>query len=240
MVLFLNKLSRFLSALGSLSDEEGTINAFLIANAAKITNIQNVILKMSSTAINTDNHGYTLRMISKALKVVGATAVAGCRYVADEYRKFREDLDIDQFEIWDASGDKTEINCVLESDTGARTEIGAFQMDLDAPCSVMRLYLRHFLRDALNEVTGDSFLFFGVIDDSETILDRESEESTESRLYVDLKIEDFTERRLYTVSITRDKATELMHIPEFTKVDNKIETVVDEPVLDTSMSAHYM
>lgn len=241
-VLFLNKLSRFLCTLANMMDDEGSLGSTVNAKAAIVSDVQNSVLKMSSTPINTNNHGYTIRMIEKAVKAVGKTAIAGIQYIQDEYRKYREHIDIDPFDLWDTSGDKDEVVCFIEADSGAREEIGSFSMDLDAPCSIMRTYLQKKFREELNDITGDSFLFFGVIDDSETILERDAEESTESRVYVELKIDADSEHRTHTVLIMRDKAAEIVHIPEFVhrRVIDNDESGAVEPVLNEKMSMHHM
>lgn len=222
-------------------DDEGEMGAAFNAKAAVIRTAQNSILKMSSTPVNTNNHGYTVRIISKIIKSIGRASISGFQYIAEEYRKYKENVNLDPFEVWDTSGDKTEISCFIESDSGARELIGIFAMDLDAPCNVMRLYLRKQFRERLNEITGDSFLFFGIIENSETILDREVEEHTESRVYVELKIDDVTEHRVYSVFIMRDKSAEIMHIPEFDRPkEQELNSHVEEPKLNEKLSTHYI
>ena len=241
-VLFLNKFSRFLRAVANMMDEEGSLGSTLNAKAAIVLDIQNIVLKMSSTPINTNNHGYTIRMIEKAVKAVGRAAVGSMQYIQEEYRKYREHVDTDPFDLWDTSGDKDEIICCIEADSGVREEIGTFLMDLDAPCSIMRTYIQKNFREKLNDITGDSFLFWGVIDDSETILDRDAEEATESRVYVDLKIDPVSEHRTHTVLIMRDKAAEIVHIPEFAdpKDIGVEESGAVEPVLNEKISMHHI
>ena len=239
-VLFLSKLSRFVAAIGNLMDEEGEMSSKLITKANDIIELQNAVLKMSSTPVNTNNHGYTIRLISKTVMAVGRAVRDGAAYLMEEYRKYKENVYIDPFVIWDTSGDKVKISCSIESDSGKQTEFGSFEMDLDAPCSVMRLYLRKNFRELLNDSCGDSFLFFGIVEERESILDREAEENTESRVYVQLTISD-TDERMYKILIMRDKAEEFAHIPEFVSTENEKDgDIPEEPVLNEKVSAHYI
>lgn len=240
-VIFLNKLSRFLSVTVSSMDDESEFKSSVETKAAEVVAIQNSLLKMSSTPINLNNHGYTIRQIVKVLRAIKNASVSGFHYIAEEYRKYRDKVEIDPFELWDASGEKSVITVLLDSDYGEPSVIGSFEMDVDAPCSVMRIYLHKRFRDKLNQETGDSFLFFNIIEGNETILDREDEENKESQEMIKLKIDDITEEQTRSITIIRNKAEEFVLIPEFVDTSAKEDVAVgqEEPVLSTSASAHY-
>jgi hypothetical protein len=240
-VLFWSKLSRFVSALAWGLDDEGDLRSAFLSKAEDLIVLQNKVLKMSSSPINTKNHGYTRRLLMKGVRGLGNVTVGGFKYLAEEYKKYKENVTIDPFTIWDISADKVCVTCFIEDDAGKQDKIGSFDIDIDAPCSIMRTYLRKNFREKLNEICGDSFQFFGVIDDVETILDRDDEENTESRVYILLKIDDISELRTYSVLLMRDKAAELVHIPEFEEVEKEDSGKhEEEPVLNEKVSAHYI
>jgi hypothetical protein len=232
-VIFLNKISGILSKTAETMDEENGFRATLNAQSAEVKSIQNSILKMSSQPIN---HGYTLRMIDRFIRNIRKGVTKGAQLIVEEYKKFRENVQIDPFDVWDSSGDKSQIAVSLESDYDDPIILGDIFMDLDAPCNVMRTYIHKSFRSELNDTVGDSFLFFGSSDGKEVIIDRENEPSTDAKEIIKVTENEINGEKTYAIRIMRDKSVEVVQIPEFKESET---TQLPPPVqLDHSVSMH--
>jgi hypothetical protein len=230
-----------LRGVDQLDDEtDGEAKAELRTRAAEMEERLNHVMKYSRGMINLNNHGYTIRLIMKALGFLGRLAISGAKSVAQSISDMMKNVQTDPFDIWDSSGDKDEIIVYLEDEFDDRMELGEISIDQDAPLSVMRLYLQRYMRDDLNEKCGDSFLFLADIEGAESILHREDEEKTDTRKYVN-RSEDEKERVTFSIRVMRDRSAELVLIPEFQAVlDDKDldKPVMKEPVLDRTKSLH--
>ena len=243
-VLILSKIHRYmLRGADRLDDEtEGEAKADLRARAAEIEERLNYFMKYSRDMINLNNHGYTLRLISKALRFLGRLVIAGAKAFAQSIREMMKNVQTDPFDIWDSSGDKDKITVHLEDEFDDRIRLGEISIDIDAPLSVMRLYLQRYMREDLNEKCGDSFLFLADIEGAESILHREEEEKTDTRIYVN-RSEDESGKVSLSIRIMRDRSAELVLIPEFQEVldDRDLDKpIAKDPILDSTKSLHEM
>jgi hypothetical protein len=108
-------------------------------------------------------------------------------------------------------------------------EIGSFKMDLTAPVSVMRIYVRRRFRKRLNELMGENFSFMVAVDGGkEDILAEPYEITRFSKEFAPYKIDTNTMEGRYEVIIikTPKYKGEFTPIPEFAdEEDLKIEEV---------------
>ena len=89
---------------------------------------------------------------------------------------------------WELSTSKASVDCVLDLDDGTRPRlIGAFAMDIDAPCDVMREYIERSFREPLNELVGEDFLFFMPGPGGGDLLPRKLEARSWAKDYAELK-----------------------------------------------------
>lgn len=110
-------------------------------------------------------------------------------------------------------------------------EIGSFKMDLSAPVSVMRIYVRRRFRKKLNELMGENFSFMVAADGGkEDILAEPYEITRFSKEFAPFKIDTNTMEGRYEVIIikTPKYKGEFKEIPAFTD-DEDLQIVVEEP-----------
>lgn len=94
--------------------------------------------------------------------------------------------------------------------------LGEINMDLKAPCDVMREYVQRAFRKRLNEVMGDSFLFLARdANGKQHILQRKEEPRTYSEQYAPFIMNAKTLVGSTTITLVREAGVRRRIIPEF-------------------------
>jgi hypothetical protein len=166
------------------------------------------------------NPKYGLRNMSKiALSKFRSFSDKAIKYIRIVRSKFKKKS---LYEIWKKRTDTVEVHCVLRS--GIEEEaLGVIQISLDAPCDVLREYIRRNFRTTLNKTIGDSFVFIYNLDTGlEAKLPRIQEPRKFSKKVAPYVIDPKTVLGRNVVTITPAVNAKPEPIPEFEKEETPI------------------
>lgn len=126
---------------------------------------------------------------------------------------------------WEQSRSKEELQVLLDINPPANPiNIGSIQIDFEAPCDILRLYLQRYLRDALNETIGDAFCIEKVDATGKVqMLFRKKEFQEYTKTFVDFKMNMKTMEGIHTVRLVKEPGS-----PPLIKIPEYIPPAVDE------------
>lgn len=140
----------------------------------------------------------------------------------EQRRKRLEYEALPLFQRWEMSEDKSEVVVYFEEGMAERQFMGTLYIDLDAPVEVMREYIQRQFRDFLNDVCGDSFLFFARLETGEEeVLVRRAEDTRWSRQFAPLTYDAKHKKQMPTVVLVVDASKDFDSIPAFDDEDEE-------------------
>ena len=199
-----HKVGALNDAFASLFDDDSDYGELVRQRAQRCYRSSEGIVKYSRSVVQMsyDNDffrgmkrvGYRLgRGLYKLGKKLGSAA--------NKYVKINEDP---YFE-WQQSKDKVRVAIFIELIVDSPQRIGEFEMCLDAPADVMRAYVRRRLREKLNDICGDAFLFFSL--EENKLLPRDMEPKRYSKDFAPFIINKKTMIGCNEVVIKRDPSS---------------------------------
>lgn len=124
----------------------------------------------------------------------------------ENYKKKQANARMSPYRRWEMSPDKVMIAVILEFGLEDRTRLGTIEMDLDAPCDILRTYIERNFREELNEECGRAFSFFVRTGEGfEQLLSAEEEELKWSRDFALPKVDEETGEEMPTVTIVKNE-----------------------------------
>jgi hypothetical protein len=177
MRLLHNTSQRMLNA-ATLRDEEDALHALLMAYGQRLQRWQRSVTRHSRTVIRCDQPSNLVLSLSAARTRFLADCRTFATLVVKAFKRNNAAKQLSPFARWELSREKEVVDVYWESgETDANQLLGRITVDLDAPVSVLREKLRRELRDPLNQLRGEAFVFAL----GSTALSRLDEERTMTR-----------------------------------------------------------
>lgn len=222
-----HKYGKFLEKMVLNIDQDNPKYEELNMKIEKVKKRKNKILNSSRTIVQMSYDFSLRRRTYLILRSITLGVISSFRLLRGIIKTYTSTEKESTLEFWMRSMSKVDIVCILDNGNNNDIELGEFKMDLNAPCDIMREYIRRSFREELNKTIGESFLFSKVdpITFNEEILPRDSEFKTYSKTYCIEKTNSKTMVTLMTILIIPDKERSRVIIPE---VLNKKNSSVDD------------